>query len=93
MTDEMLNNIVCNGVIDYEKLISVCNELSVAGGELLKSLIPNNKKVLMIYGNCHTLFYYQFCNRSPAIKNAYIILKIPPIQAIKLQNTVGGGNR
>ena len=91
MTDEMLNNIVCNGVIDYEKLISVCNELSVAGGELLKSLIPNNKKVLMIYGNCHILFYYQFCNRSPAIKNAYIILKIPPIQAIKLQNTVGGG--
>lgn len=87
--DEAVKSIVFNGVIDYENLISVCNKLSVSAGELMRSLIPDNKKVLMIYGNCQTLFYYQFCNRSQIIKNAYIILKIPPVQAIKLEDGSG----
>lgn len=89
MKDDIVNNIICNGVIDYEKLIRTRNELSVTGEELMEILVPKNKKVLMIYGNCQTLFYNQFVLKSLTIKNDYIILKIPPIQAIKLENMGG----
>lgn len=86
LMNEIADSILVDGVIDYEKLIDAGNKLSVTGGEVLESLIPNSKQLLAIYGNCHTLFYYPFCRRSSIIKRDYIILKIPPIQSIKLEN-------